>query len=283
MNNNSPVGVFDSGVGGLSVLRRIRDLLPHEDLVYAADLHHLPYGNKSPAFIEQRSLCIAGYFARQGVKAMVVACNSATVSAVQALRVHFPFPVIGIEPGVKPAVLASRTGVVGILATHRTLASPAFAMLVGRFSRHCRVEVQACPGLVEQVERLELSGTTARQRVAGFVQPLLDKGVDTLVLGCTHYSFLSALIREVAGDGVTVIDTAGAVAREMERRLASVQLLSPRSRPGTEVFYTSGAELAAQQTISRLWGSAVSVAPLPREAQTARLAGCCMPDETLPA
>jgi len=269
VSNNNPVGVFDSGIGGLSVLHSIRDVLPHEDLIYIADLLHLPYGNKSQVFIEQRTMCLANYFATQQIKALVVACNSATVSAIKTLRANFTLPIIGIEPGVKPAVLTSRSGVVGVLATSRTVASQAFAMLARRFSNDCVVEVQACPGLVEQVEQLELNGALARQRVAQYVRPLLEKGADTLVLGCTHYSFLSPLIRDVAGDEITLIDTAGAVANEVVRQLTSAGLLSQRSRLGKELFYTSGAVLPAEKSISGLWGRSVTVNLLPGEMEIA--------------
>jgi len=253
-----PIGVFDSGVGGLSVLRRIRAALPDEDLLYVADSAHAPYGMKSAAFIEARALAVAEFLVAQNAKALVVACNTATSAAIIALRERFDMPIIGMEPAVKPAIEATRSGVIGVLATSGTLESARFAELVQRFGSQARVVVQPCPGLVEQVESGDLSGPATRALLSGFVTPLLAQGVDTLVLGCTHYPFLQPLLRELAGDEVALIETGAAVARQLARRLVETDFRSAQ-QVGTEVFFSSGDPRHLEALLPRLWGSAAPV------------------------
>lgn len=183
------VGVFDSGVGGISVLRHIRDSLPSEDLVYCADSLHTPYGGKSPEQIRQRSLALTAFLLEQGAKAIVLACNTATAAAVAALRERYALPIIGMEPAVKPAVAATRSGVVGVLATVGTLKSAQFAALLENYGKGVQVVTQACHGLVECVERGDLDAPATRALVRRYVEPLLAQGADTIVLGCTHYPF----------------------------------------------------------------------------------------------
>ena len=199
MSSARPVGVFDSGVGGLSVLRAIREELPDERLVYVADSGHAPYGDRPPGFIEQRAAAITAFLLSQDAKAVVVACNTVTGAAIESLRARFTMPIVAIEPAVKPAAAATTSGVVGVLATTVTLASSNFARLVDRFAGEVTVITQPCPGLVEQVERGEFDGFETRALVEQYVRPLLERGADTLVLGCTHYAFLTEVIREVAG------------------------------------------------------------------------------------
>ncbi len=253
MHTNAPIGVFDSGVGGLSVLRQIRAHLPFEQLYYVADSGHAPYGPRPAHAIEARSLLIAQFLVQQGVKALVVACNTATAAAIQALRARYSLPVVGIEPAVKPAVAATRSGVIGVLATHGTLKSPRFAGLVERFGAEARVVVQACPGLVEHVEAGDLTGTEVRQLLHSYVQPLLAAGADTLVLGCTHYPFLSALLLELTGPDVAVIEPGAAVARHLARRLAEHDLLSPNAVAGEERFWTTGDPAHLRTLLPALW------------------------------
>lgn len=258
----SPVGVFDSGVGGLSVLREIRALLPHEDLLYVADSAHIPYGEKSARFVEARSLAIAKFLLEHHAKAVVVACNTASSAALATLRAQFSMPIVGMEPAVKPAAQQTRSRRVAVLATGATLASEKFAQLLARFGGGVVVHVQPCPGLVEQVEAGELDGEDTRALVEKYVAPLLHRGVDTLVLGCTHYPFLLPLIRQVAGPAVSVIDPSPAVARELRRRLESERLLARAVRPGSERFCSSGPTDQTKRVMAQLWGKNVPLAPM---------------------
>ena len=254
-----PVGVFDSGVGGVSVLREIRRVLPADDLIYLADSAYTPYGDRPAAVIIERSIAMVALLEREGVKAVVVACNTATGVAVEALRARFAMPIVAIEPAVKPAAARTRSGVVGVLATTQTLASERFSKLVETHAAGVRVVTQAAPGLVEQVEAGELSTAPTRSLVERYVKPLLDNGADTIVLGCTHYPFLTAVIQEVAGSGVTVIDPAVAVAKELRRRLEAGGLLAPDARVGSERFWTTGPVEQSQAVMAQLWGSPIEV------------------------
>jgi glutamate racemase len=265
MNAKNPIGVFDSGVGGLSVLREIRRELPHEDLLYVADSGHAPYGDKPNHQIEERSIAISEFLVSRHAKAIVVACNTATGAAIATLRARFSVPIVAMEPAVKPAAAHTKSGVVGVLATSRTLGSDNFARLSARFGAGVDILVQACPGLVEQVEAGDLSGDKTRALLEKYIVPLLQRDADTIVLGCTHYPFLTALIQEIAGPSVTIIDPAAAVARELRRRLASIGLLSNKTHPGTEQFWTSDTPDKAQPVIAQLWQSGVEVRSLPTE------------------
>jgi glutamate racemase len=235
-----PIGIFDSGVGGLSVLREVRRELPSEDLLYVADSAYAPYGERDAAFIGRRAAVVVEFLEREGSKAVVVACNTATGMAVEALRTQFPLPIVAIEPAVKPAVSLTHSGVVGVLATTQTLSSPKFSRLLSSHGTAARVLVQACPGLVDQVEAGELSGPRTYSLVRQYVTPLLEAGADVLVLGCTHYPFLTAVVANVAGPGVTILDPAVAVARELRRRLDVEGLLKTPSRKSAVEFDRGG-------------------------------------------
>jgi len=258
-----PIGVFDSGVGGLSVMREIRNELPGEDLLYVADSGHAPYGDKPAQFIEARAVAIVEFLLSQNAKAIVVACNTVTGVAINMLRTRFSVPIVAMEPAVKPAVARSRSGVIGVLATTRTIASDSFAKLHERFSTDARILMQACPGLVEQIEAGNVSGDETRALVRQYVMPLLERGADTLVLGCTHYPFLTSLILEITGSSVEIIDPSPAIARELRRRLASAGLLTTGDIAGTASFWSSATTVATQQVISNLWQTSVDVRPLP--------------------
>ncbi|MBU3736484.1 MAG: glutamate racemase [Methylobacterium sp.] len=268
--NDSPVGVFDSGVGGVSVLHHIRDALPGETLLYCADSRYAPYGNKTPEQIRRRSALLTEFLLAQGAKAIVVACNTATAAAAAELRARYAVPIVAMEPAVKPAAEATRSGVIGVLATVGTLQSAQFAALLENYGRNVKVVTQACHGLVECVERGELDTDATRQLLRGYVAPLLQQGADTLVLGCTHYPFLRDLIREAAGPGVALVDTGAAVARQLCRRLDEAGLLAGHGRGG-ERFWTSGDPAQARAILPKLWGTDVEVEPLP--AVTASLTG----------
>jgi glutamate racemase len=260
---DNAIGVFDSGVGGLSVLRAIRSALPYEDLVYVADSGHAPYGDQSESHITQRTLTVGNWLAEQGVKAITIACNTATVVAAKTLREQTHLPVVAIEPAIKPAVALTRSGVVGVLATRQTVQSASVARLVASYGADKRVLLQACPGWVEQVERANLDSPQTEALLRQFTDPLLAQGVDTLVLGCTHYPFLRELLQRVAGDAVTLIDPAEAVARELGRRLADQGQARLAQTPGRVQFFTSGDVAQAQAVMSHLWLEPVTVQALP--------------------
>ena len=241
--SNAPIGVFDSGVGGLSVLREIRALLPNESLLYVADSGHVPYGEKSPEFIRERCRVLAEFLLAQGAKALVLACNTATVAGVAELRELYPqLPLVGMEPAVKPAAAATQSGVVGVLATTGTLKSAKFAALLDRFASDVRVITQPCPGLVERIEAGELDSAATRELLQGFVAPLLAEGCDTLILGCTHYPFLRPLLSELVPASVTLIDTGAAVARQLQRLLTQHDMLA--TAPARATRYWSSGETA---------------------------------------
>jgi glutamate racemase len=223
--SDHPIGVFDSGIGGISVLREIRKTLPAEDLIYYADSGHCPYGGKPRAEIVERAFVITDLLLARGAKIIVVACNTATIAAVEALRESYPVPFVGMEPAIKPAVAATRSGVIGVLATGAALGGEKFHQLVAAHARGVRVITQPCPGLVERVEEGDLGGPRTRRLVAEYTAPLLAQKADVLVLGCTHYPFLRALIADVVGPGVTLLDTGAAVARQTRRVLEREALL----------------------------------------------------------
>jgi glutamate racemase len=252
--DSAPLGIFDSGVGGLTVLKAIRELMPGEDIVYAADSGHVPYGNKSRHYIESRSLALAGFLVGQGAKAIVVACNTATAAAAETLRSRLSVPIIAMEPALKPAAAVTTSGVIGVLATEGTLASSRFAALLDRYGHDVRVVVQTCPGLVEQVEAGDLDGPKTRLLVAQYTAPLVRQGADVIVLGCTHYPFLRPIIAELAGPGITLVDTGPAVAQQVKRVLEQRGLLN-RGTAGSERFWATGDVDAVQKAVCCLWGN----------------------------
>ena len=222
------IGLFDSGSGGLSVLREIVRLLPDEKYVYYSDNAHCPYGEKSPEFIRERCREIVRLLLDKGADIIVVACNTATAAAIQVLREEFPVRFIGMEPAVKPAALGTRTGVVGVLATAGTLKGSKYLTTKGNFEDGCTIVEHVGQGFVELVENGNLEGEAAEDVVRSSLQPLLDAGADTIVLGCTHYPFLLPVLRKLAGPGVRFIDPAPAVARHLIYVMVQERLLSER-------------------------------------------------------
>ena len=263
MSAADPIGVFDSGVGGVSVLREIRRELPGEDLVYVADSGYAPYGDRAATYIEERAFAIMDFLVAHPVKAAVVACNTVTGVAVERLRARFDLPIVAIEPAVKPAVTTTKTGIVGVLATTVTLESPNLIRLLATYAAGTTVVSQPCPGWVELVERGDTSSPDARRAVERFVRPLVEQGADTLVLGCTHYVFLQPLIHETAGRGVAIVNPAPAVARHLHRRLAAAALLRSPGEQAIEQFRCSGDAAAVSAVLSKLWGRPVVAEPLP--------------------
>ena len=241
------------------MLREIQRELPHESVLYVADSGNAPYGDRPPAYIQERSVAVTRALVDRGAKAIVVACNTATGAAVDVLRQTFTLPIVAIEPAVKPAAAATRSGVVGVMATSVTISSSKLLRLVGQFPAPGGTEMQACPGLAEQVERGDLQSPETRALVEQYVRPLVAKGADTIVLGCTHYAFLEPLIQAVAGPGVTVIDPAPAVARELRRRLSLASLLASDGAVATESYVTTGDPEQGRRVMSQLLGRQVAV------------------------
>jgi len=261
----APIGVYDSGVGGLSVLRHIRAQLPAEDLIYFADSGHAPYGEKTEQYVVDRALLVAAFLLERGIKALVVACNTATVAAIKAVRVRYPeLPVVGVEPGLKPAAAATRSGKVGVLATARTLKGEKFLLLREQISAATQAQflLQPCVGLVDQIELGDLHTPAIAALLEQYVAPLLDQGADTLVLGCTHYPFVQSGIEQVlhahGHPDVTLIDTGDAVARQLVRLLDAAGLLRPAhtqaEAPASLHGYTTAAVSALAPAFANLLG-----------------------------
>lgn len=259
---DKPVGVFDSGVGGLSVLQALRQELPHEHFLYVGDSGCAPYGDRSAEFVIARAIAISEFLVSQDAKAIVVACNTATAAAVESLRARFALPIVAIEPAVKPAASRTRSRVVGVLATTGTLAGPNVGKLLANYGSDVEFVIQPCPGLADQVERGKLASDETRALVARYVRPMVEKGADILVLGCTHYPFIRSMIQEAAGPAVEVIDPAAPVARELRRRLESAGLLNDAAVTGTEQFRTTGEVEMVGPIVRQLWGKTVEVMPL---------------------
>ncbi len=266
--SEAPVGVYDSGVGGLSVLRDLRAALPAEDLLYAADTAWCPYGGRPAEEIVDRAAAVTDYLLDQGAKLIVVACNTATIAAVGTLRSQYPISFVGMEPAVKPAAARTRSGVVGVLATGASLAGDRFQGLVARHAGGVQVVTQPCHGLVDRIEAGDLDGPATAALVERYVRPLVEAGADTIVLGCTHYLFVRPLIAAVAGPGVELVDTGRAVARRTRELLEGESLLQPGRRPGTERWASSDPDRAGP-VLAALWGIAdLTVARIRERAAT---------------
>ncbi|MES9990771.1 MAG: glutamate racemase [Candidatus Thiodiazotropha sp.] len=264
MSSDKPIGIFDSGIGGLSVLRHIRELLPAENLIYVSDRAHLPYGNKANDFILERCEQIADFLVQQDVKAIVIACNTATAVAVTHLRERYSFPIVGMEPGVKPATQETRNGLIGVLATEGTLLSGKFRNLVNQHSNGADIFYAPCHGWVETIERNGADHIDTLKLVEQELIPLLDKGVDTLVLGCTHYPFIKDAIIRVAGSSLCIIDTGVAVASQLRRRLSDEGIMSALSQQGREHYWCSASAEETQQLIEKIQGHPCIVNQLPQ-------------------
>lgn len=261
----APIGLYDSGVGGLSVWHAVHQRLPQESLIYVADTAYVPYGEKSRHAIVARALALGRFFRSQGAKAIVVPCNTATAAAIVPLRAAHPdIPVVGIEPAVKPAARLSRTGRIGVLATTGTLASPRFRQLVEREAGHCQVLLQPCPAWVLAVERGELSSARTRRQIAAMVLPLLDQQADVLVLGCTHFPFLLPALRDLLGPDFPVLETGPAVAQQLARQLAEHHTLQANTNLAANLqFFSSGNPSQLSRVGTALLGKPVTGLPLP--------------------
>jgi len=259
MHKQRPIGVFDSGLGGLSVCRAIQNILPEEDIMYFADLEFSPYGNKSIKAISDRSESIVNFFIDQDCKLIVVACNTATVNSIGMLRLKHSIPIIGVEPGIKPAALVSKNRTIGVLATEQTLKSNSFQQLKARYSNAVRIETMACPNLVYLVEKLDHESEVAIETVERYIRPLLSAGCDQIILGCTHFSFLKSAIGKVIGNEAGIIDTAVAVSMEVKRKLDHFNIRSENDFNGSASFWTSGCSKRAAESMQKLWGQEVDV------------------------
>jgi glutamate racemase len=248
----APIGMFDSGVGGLSVLVQVRRLLPGEDVIYYADSAHFPYGEHTPAEIRARAEFVTRELLARGAKAIVVACNTATSAAIAHLREMFDAPFIGMEPALKPAAERTLAGRVALLVTPPTAQGEKLAALIDRYGAEVHVETIAAPGLAEAVEAGALEDAATLALIDGYLTRVRASGADVLALGCTHYAFLRDLIQARAGEGIAVIEPSEAVARQLQRVLESRGLLSSRSAGGSVLYLTSGDEAAFAALRERL-------------------------------
>ena len=233
------IGVYDSGQGGKSVLQELVKLLPEEDFAYYADTRYCPYGPRPASEVIERACAVADFLIEKGCELIVVACNTATAAAIDHLRSHYSIPFIGMEPAVKPAVLQSKTGVVGVLATKGTFKGSLYLHTLAKFKEDVKVIQQVGEGLVETVEKGVLDGPEVEALIHKCIDPMLEAGADHIVLGCTHYPFLQPVIERLAGPGVTVVNPAPAVARQALRILEGIKKTEPSARKGSvEYFYS---------------------------------------------
>ncbi|MFT5812600.1 MAG: glutamate racemase [Psychroserpens sp.] len=251
--NAEPIGIFDSGVGGLSIAQCINEQLPNENLLYVADTLHAPYGEKSTEFIQQRVNEIAQWFVKSKAKAIVVACNTATVNAIDPLRKNISIPVIGVEPAIKPAANLSKNKKVAILVTKATAENQRFLALVTQYSNNSDIIVQPCPGLVELIEQDMKNSLECKLMLTTYLMPLLEKGVDTIVLGCTHYPLVKNLIGEICGYGVMIMETAQPVTEQLQRQLALHKLVNLSNNLGTTTFYSSKYNPTQRALFTHIW------------------------------
>jgi glutamate racemase len=256
--SSARVGVFDSGVGGLSVLKALLQVLPGEQFDFVADEHYLPYGDKPQGVIAQRVDVLSAWLRAQGCKAMVIACNTATAAGAEAARAkHADWPIVGIEPAVKPASMMTRTGVVGILATSNTVASERFQALVERFDPLASVIARPCPGLVDLIETTPMPTVAVTKLLEPVIHEFLDRKADVIVLGCTHYPFVAGQISELAGPGVAIMETGQPVARQLKARLEAEglqnrEVLSLADQDRVRFYTTSKPELFKLKLVALL-------------------------------
>lgn len=259
--NKGPIGIIDSGVGGLSVLKHIQEQLPHEDILYFADQAHVPYGPQSPEKIKQYMETITAFLLSQEAKLIVVACNTASAAALTHLRESFPeVPFVGMEPAVKPGATRSRQGKIGVLATTGTFGSERYARLMAQYGQGIMAFEDPCVGLVEEIENGNLDSPRTEQILQQALAPMLAAGVDTIVLGCTHYPFVMPLIERFAGPQVAIIDPAPAVARQTYRVLRRLNRLANRNGLGNVLCYSSHEPLLLSSMIRNLLGKQLLVA-----------------------
>ena len=253
--STSPIGIFDSGVGGLSVLRAIRAQMPEESVIYFGDQGHIPYGPRPMEQIRDFCEVITKFLLEQNAKIIVVACNTASAAALKTLREKFTdVQFVGMEPAVKPAAEQTTTGKVGVLATPATFQGALYASVVERFANGVELFQNTCNGLVQQIEQGNVEGDETRRILERALLPMLEKNIDTVVLGCTHYPFVIPLIERIVGEKVRVIDPAPAVAKQVKRLLEAGGMKSQMSARGEVKFYTSGEPEALKSILPKLLG-----------------------------
>ena len=253
--HEGPIGIFDSGVGGLSVLREVQHRLPKEDLIYIADQAHVPYGNRMRGEVFGFSDGIVRFLIKNQAKLVIIACNTASAVALAELRLKYPsVPFVGMEPAVKPAAAETITGVVGVLATPATFQGDLYASTVERFAKGVRILQDTCPGLVKQIEAGHIDTPETRDILQRALEPMLEEGVDEIVMGCTHYPFVIPLIKEIVGERIEVIDPAPAVARQAERLLNEFDLHRGTPEEGSLSVYTTSNTSALDTILSALLG-----------------------------
>ena len=258
MVTSSPVGVFDSGIGGLTVARELMRQLPHESIIYFGDTARVPYGPKSPETVRRYSREITSFLQEKGVKAVVVACNTATAHALPELRAELPIPVVGVvEPGARAAVASTRNGSIGVIGTFGTINSGAYERAIRALTPGATITTRACPLLVPLVEEGWLDTEATRLIAREYLSPLIGARIDTLVLGCTHYPLLKPLLTEVLGDRVRLIDSAEETAKETARLLEERGLRAPDGVPPTHQFLASDAPQQFLQLGRRFLGTAI--------------------------
>lgn len=259
--SHRPIGIFDSGVGGLSVAAEIHRALPAEDLLYVADTAYCPYGDRPLEEVRVRALAVGRYLEQAGSKVLVAACNTASGAALERLREVLSLPVVGLEPAVKTGVAVTRNGKVGVMATAGTLRSERFARLVRTHGRGVEVIAQPCPGLADLIEEGHLEGAVLSARLDELTRPLAEAGVDTVVLGCTHYAFVQGPLARALGTGVELVDSAPAIARRTDHLLRQGGLAAA-SRAGALRVLTTGDPGKVAPVVERLWGGPVAVDPV---------------------
>jgi glutamate racemase len=267
MDANPPqsplIGVFDSGVGGFSVVRVLRQLYPDLSLIYIGDQGHVPYGRRPIGEIQKFSRVISEWMLAKGASLIVVACNAASAAALHDLRAAYPtIPFVGMEPAVKPAAEQTHTGKVGVLATPATFQGKLYASVVERFAKEVIIYQDTCVGLVEEIERGNLQGQATRLILEKALRPMLVEGIDTVVMGCTHYPFVIPLIRDIAGPGVRVIDPAPAVARQVGRLLKLTENDGAGKPAGKMEFYTTGPVADMRRVMLAMLGQSFPVKAL---------------------
>lgn len=251
MSDERPVGIFDSGLGGLSVLKNLITLLPDETFVYFADSGYCPYGSKSVQAVEARSRTITEFLTGEDVKMVVVACNTATAAAIDYLRSTYPLPFIGIEPAIKQAALHTRSGKVGVLATQNTFQGRLFRETSTKYANDKDVMIRVGHGLVEMVEEDTIDTAESQELLRSYIEPMIDAGVDQIVLGCTHYPFLIPKIREMVPGSVVIHDPSPAVARQTAKILGEFNILSSGPRRKAK-YYTTGDLATLKRFLKRL-------------------------------
>jgi glutamate racemase len=260
------IGMLDSGIGGFSILRHVRALLPKEHLIYLADQAQVPYGPRPVAEIRRFSYEITRFLQARRAKIVVVACNTASAAALNVLRDSFPgLPFVGMEPAVKPGAGQSRKGRIGVLATEATFGSRRYANLMARYAQGVMAFENPCDGVVEQIEAGQVDGPETERILGQALEPMMAAGVDTLVLGCTHYPFVRSLIRRLVGPDVEIVDPAPAVAQQVRRVLREQNLLSLRPGPGTMKAYTTAdpgqLALNIRQLLGNSFAGEIELAP----------------------